>query len=245
MEITQDVTRGKLHSAYAVGAFDKAKEALESNGYRVISLEEQAGLRVQEGSDSSVSRRGNWTREAFIYDSDRGIFLSKKSPIMANAKQATDCHRSRKDFYLTDEQVEESLADSVKRTNTEIPTRRFADEALTNFAFGKNAKEYGEFLKENGIDNIQFYLANSGNTPFARQAWLCGVGEGDRSGIGGNWDLELDDNEARGVRASDEVAKPSGKESRVEAYTSKDIQRALETLKLTGLESQILEALKK
>jgi hypothetical protein len=44
---------------------------------------------------------------------------------------------------------------------------------------------------------------------------------------------------------SDEVAKPSAENSRVEAYTPKEIQKALESLKLAGLESQILEALKK
>ena len=244
MEITQDVTSGKLHSAYAVNTFDKAKEALEAKGYRVISLEENAGLRVQESAGSSISQRGNWTREGFIYVPNKGAFLTKDSPIMAKAKQATDCHRNGNEFYLNDEQVEESLADSVKITNTKIPTKRFADEALTSFAFGKNAKAYGEFLKENGIDNIQVYLANSGNKPFARQAWLYWVGS-DWSSLSGSGILGCGDVGVRGVRASDEVAKPSAKNSRVEAYTPKDIQRALKTLKLTGLESQILEALKK
>ncbi len=165
MEITQDVKKGRLHSAYAIGAFDNAKEALERNGYKVISLEEQAGLRVQEGANSSISRRGNWTREGFIYVQNKGAFLTKDSPIMANATEATNCHRSGKEFYLNDEQVEKSLADSVKIGKTQIPTSRFADEAITNFAFGKNAKAYGEFLKENGIDSIQVYLANSENKP--------------------------------------------------------------------------------
>ena len=245
MEITQDVTSGKLHSAYAVNTFDKAKEALEAKGYRVISLEENAGLRVQESAGSSISQRGNWTREGFIYVPNKGAFLTKDSPIMAKAKQATDCHRNGNEFYLNDEQVEESLADSVKITNTKIPTKRFADEALTSFAFGKNAKAYGEFLKENGIDNIQVYLANSGNKPFARQAWLFWIVSDGRSGLYGYFRGLSYDDEVRGVRASDEVAKPSAKNSRVESYTPKDIQRALKTLKLTGLESQILEALKK
>lgn len=247
MEITQDVKKGRLHSAYAVGAFDNAKEALEAKSYKVISLEEQAGLRVQEGADSSVSQRGNWTKEGFIYVPSKGAFLTKDSPIMANAKDATNCHRNCKEFYLNDEQVEKSLADSVKIGKTEIPTSRFADEAITNFAFGKNAKAYGEFLKENGIDNIQVYLADAQNKPFARQAWLHWVGGVNGSDLSGYYrSLGCDYSEVRGVRsASDEVAKPARENSRVEAYTSKDIQRALKILKLTGLESQILETLKK
>jgi hypothetical protein len=237
MGITQDITKGKLHSAYAVNTFDKAKKALEAKGYRVISLEENAGLRVQEGSDSSIAQRGNWTREGFIYVPNKGAFLTKDSPIMANAKQAIDCHRHNRDFYLTDEQVEKSLADSVLIKETQIPTNRFADEALTSFAFGKNAKVYGEFLKENGIDNIEVYLANSENKPFARQAWLYGVGSGSWSSLFGDRYLDFGGDGVRGVRAS--VAR------KIETYTPEDIQKALKTLKLAGLESQILEALKK
>jgi len=246
MEIIQDVTRGKLHSAYAIRDFDKAKEALESKGYRIISLEEQAGLRVQEGADSGVSQRGNWTKEGFVYVPSKGAFLTMDSPIMANAKEATDCHRNGKDFYLTDEQVEASLEGSIKVINTQISTNRFADEALTSFAFGKNAKAYGEFLKENGINNIQFYLSDYQDKPFARQAWLCRVNSDDESGLDGDLRyLNYDSSEVRGVRVSDEVAKPSAENSRVEAYTPKEIQKALESLKLAGLGSQILEALKK
>ncbi|MEM4259431.1 MAG: hypothetical protein QXS38_01565 [Candidatus Pacearchaeota archaeon] len=243
MEITQDVKKGRLHSAYAIGAFDNAKEALESNGYRVISLEQNAGLRVQEGADSSVSIRGNWTREGFIYVPNKGAFLTKDSPLMENAEWATDCHRNGKEFYLNDEQVEKSLADSVKITETEIPTSRFADEAITNFAFGKNAKAYGEFLKENGIDSMQVYLANFENKPFARQAWLRRI-DGDVSDLIGCGNLSYGDDGVRGVRASAN-SKGASVARKIEAYTPKDIQRALKTLKLAGLESQILEALKK
>ncbi len=207
MRVIKDVARGELHSAYVLGAFDKAKKALEAKGYRITSLEENAGLRVQEGINSSVSQMTNITREAFIYDSARGIFLSKKSPIMANAKQATDRNRKENDFYLTDEQVEESLADSVKITNTEIPTRRFADEALTSFAFGKNAKAYGELLDENEIKSIQVNLATPRNMLFARQAWLCSCRVDDNSAMsrleGYGVGLSYYRNEVRGVRASD------------------------------------------
>ena len=241
--MTQDVKKGKLHSAYAIGAFDKAKQALEADGYRVISLEEQAGLRVQEGSNSSVSQRGNWAKEGFIYVPNKGAFLTKNSPIMVNAEDATECNRNSRDFYLNDKQVEEALADSILIKETQIPTKRFGDEALTNFAFGKNAKAYGEFLKENGTNSIQVYLANAQDKPFARQAWLCRVDCAYRSSLSGSGrNLYFDADEVRGVRAS---AKGASVAQKIEAYTPRDVQRALKTLKLEGLESQILETLKK
>ncbi|HLF53635.1 MAG TPA: hypothetical protein VI544_00480 [Candidatus Nanoarchaeia archaeon] len=247
MKITQDIKKGKLHSAYAVGAFDEAKEALEREGYRVISLEEQAGLRIQEGANSGVSQRGNWTREGFLYVPNKGAFLTKNSPVMANAKRATDCHRKGREFYLTSEQVEISIITSVKVTDTKIPTNRLADEALTQFAFGKNAEAYGEFLKENGIDSIEVYFGSSGNKAFARQVRLCGIDD-DESELEGNGNFCYGISEVRGVRASagskgTSHAQKSAK-SRIKAYTLKDIQRALKTLKLSGLESQILETLK-
>ena len=38
--------KGKLESAYVEAPFDKAKKKLESRGYRIISLEENARLRM-------------------------------------------------------------------------------------------------------------------------------------------------------------------------------------------------------
>lgn len=204
IEIVKDVTKGKLHSAYAIGPFDKAKDALESEGYRVISLEEQAGLRIQEGADSSVSTRANWAREGVIYIPIRGIFLTKNSPIMDNAKGATECNRHEREFYLHKEKVEKALASSVRIDNTEIPTDRFSEEALTNFAFGKNARDYGEFLKENGIDRINVWLANAAINSFARQAWLSRNLNGCRS-------LGYDYSEVRGVREAESVDSDSEK----------------------------------
>jgi hypothetical protein len=169
-KIIQDITEGTFHSAYAEGPFDNVHEALANEGYWTISLEEQAGLRVREGIDSSVSKQVNWVREGIIYVPKKGVFFTKNSPIIANAKKATDCHRNGNNFYLTNGQVEKSLEDSVKIGKTKIPTERFADEELTSFAFGKNAKAYGEFLKENGIDNLRIWLIDMQDKPLATQA---------------------------------------------------------------------------
>jgi len=214
MEITQDVKRGKLHSAYAVGAFDKAKASLQRKGYRIISLEEQAGLRVQEGTGSSVSTKGNWTREGVIYVPDKGTFLTKNSPIMENAREATDCHRVASygksgEFYLNDEQVEKALADSVrlnvKVKDSYIPASDFGNRKETIYAFGKNAKEYGEFLKENGINSMQVYWVNLLDKPFARQVYLGFVRGNHGSELAGGFAL-CDIDVVRGVKARAKVS---------------------------------------
>ncbi|MEM4259226.1 MAG: hypothetical protein QXS38_00475 [Candidatus Pacearchaeota archaeon] len=188
IELIKDVTKGNLHTAYARGTFHYAKQELEKEGYRVISLEELAGLRVGDGLNLSVI--SSWTREGFIYVPD-GVFLTKNSPIIENSEAATKCHGNGDEFYLNDEQVKKALADSVKVTDrnnnyVEIPTKRFAECPITNFAFGKHAKAYGEFLKKHKIYTMPMYLAKFIDKPFARQAWLCriGINESSLDGVG-------------------------------------------------------------
>ena len=96
MTIIQDVKPTGMDSAYVEKPFDEAKKELETNGYRVASLEEVAKLRISQGITSHVTNCGSYVREGFIYVPQRGIFLTKKSPIMTNAKKATNCHRKRK-----------------------------------------------------------------------------------------------------------------------------------------------------
>ena len=249
MGITQDIQRGKLHSAYAAGlAFDKAKLALESEGYRVVSLEEQAGLRVQEGIGSIVSQRGNWVREAFIFVPNKGFFLTKSSPIMANAREATKCNRNHKEFYLNEEQIEKALADSVKAVHARIPTWRFSEEEIISFAFGENAEPYGKFLKDNGIDGVKFYLPDAQDKSFARPAWFYAANRDQKSTIFGERYLNYYQDSVLGVRESANpgdvsVARKTG--ARVETYTSEDIQRALRELGFSGLEKQLFKKLHK
>ncbi|MEK6872635.1 MAG: hypothetical protein AABW90_01320, partial [Nanoarchaeota archaeon] len=121
IKIVKDVTSGELLSAYVEAPFDKGKEALEKEGYEIISLEENARLRMQVGYKSPVTINGNWVREAIIYVPNKGAFLTKRSPIMENAKEATDCHRKGIEYFLTDEQVEKALENAVEIITEVIP----------------------------------------------------------------------------------------------------------------------------
>lgn len=55
-----------------VALFDEGKERLASNGYRIISLQENARLRMQESAGSYVSQNGNCVREGAIYVPGKG-----------------------------------------------------------------------------------------------------------------------------------------------------------------------------
>lgn len=201
--INEDIKPRGIASAYVGAPFDLAKEALESQGYRIISLEENARLRVQEGEDSYVSSNGNWTAEDFGYIPEKGIFLSKYSPICENARKATRHHKRGEEFYLNDQQVEKVLANSVSISVNQkpIPTNRFADDAITVYAFGDFAQKYGDFLKESGISEMPIWLCNSKEKPFARKLWFRRLDC--RSGLLGYWDLG-DDDGVRGVKVNAE-----------------------------------------
>ena len=91
-EIHAKTILGGVEVAVAYGDFDSAKEALESQGYNIISLKENARLRMLAGIDSKISNERNWTRKAFLYVPKKGIFLTTNSPIMQNPIEATQAH---------------------------------------------------------------------------------------------------------------------------------------------------------
>ena len=190
-----DVRPSLIESGYEEKPFDVAKALLEGAGYDIISLKQFADLRIAQGKGSHAADYGDYTREGFLYVPQRGMFLVRNSPIMTNAKEATECHRSRKEFYLTPEQVDEAMGkdgvDSVRfKSSKAIPFRRFGEDERTVFAFEDSAQKYGDFLEEahigTCISEMPIYLAIVENKPFAKQAWLRGLSGGGRSGLGGN-----------------------------------------------------------
>lgn len=208
MEIIDDIKPTEIYSAPAVGPFDIAKRALERKGYEVISLEQSAQLRIQQGPNHNISKNGNWVREGTLYVPGKGKFLTKKSPIMQNPTKATNAHRNREDFYLTNNQVKSALEDSVLLSASEIPTNRFGEDEVTVFAFGKTATQYGDFLRQNGIDSMPIYTANLQDKPFARQMWFRSLGDG--SDLDGDNRYLYYDNRLRGVKFSAEGTRRKG-----------------------------------
>ena len=212
-EINVDIKPTRTTSAYVVAPYDRARQTLTEAGYKEIDLQKNARLRMQQGKDAFVSRNGNWVKEDVIYVPNKGKLLTKVSHISSDPKQATDCHRNGEDFYLTPEQVEESLADSVLLSVKEVPTNRFADCDITVYAFGEDAQKYGEFLRDVGIKAMPIWTTDFQEKPFARKLWFSSF-DG-RSDLGG-CSRDLNYGRARGVYESAEGTAPN-----FEAYTPK------------------------
>src|SRR3989344_597823 len=209
-QLIQDITSGDLLSAYVVASFDEGLKLLQKNNYSLIYLKENAQLRIEQGAEAYVSQYGNWVSEEVSYIPYKGIYLSKAGILNRNVKKATQSHRDGTDFYLTDDQVEEYRSDCVLLSDLSwdfsIPTNRFNEYEITNYAFGEQAEAYGNFLKENGIKEMPIWLTNMQDKPFAKKLRFSSLGF--RSGLnGGSGDLCIYLNRARGVRKNIQESK--------------------------------------
>ena len=240
-KVTNDIRPRGTDSAYVVSPFDVGKKELESEKYRIISLEENAQLRINEGPNAYVSQNGNWTREGVLYMPDKRILLTKNSPIMASSVEATQAHREGRDFYVGDE-LDEALADSIALRGGNIPTKRFGEDARTRFMFGDGAEKYGDFLSEQGITEMPIYIGETGSDPFVRPVGLFSLGC--RSGFGGGNGGLGTANRIRGVR---DVVAISGEAAHAEdilqKYTPADITQALENAGFSGASEEVLKRL--
>ena len=240
MTLVNDIKPTGMDSAYVGGRpFDQAKKTLEGAGYNIITLEQNAGLRVSQGRAAIVSREGNYVAEGGLYLPDNHVLLVRNNPIMQSLEIATNAHRNGKDFYPSPEQIEWALSGEhvdLREGERFIPVNAFTEDERTVFMFGKNTKAYADFLKENNFNEINIYLANSQDSAFVRQGWFYGLGV--RSGVGvGDRGLDVGDR-LRGVRGESTQAEIS-----VRTYTFADISKALRDSNLGGIEAILSENL--
>lgn len=250
-ELKIDVKPTGTESAIVYTPFDEAVQTLGSQGFRLITLAENAALRIQQGADSEVSKTYNRVAESAIYTPGESPILTRNSPILQNPKEATQAHRNGNEFYITDEQIEIAREDSVVLPNktVEIPTNRFGDDKVTVYAFGgeDEARAYGEFLREAGIKEMPVWIAdqdyvNQQDQSFARGLWF-GRLDGWSVLVAGDRDL-VGAVRTRGVKIAGEAARENYSDSQnSELYTSEQIRGALDQMQMSGLETQLLKTL--
>lgn len=200
----------KVDSIYEISPFDQGKKQIEAKGYEIISLEENALLRIKERENAESSVYGNYTREGIVYVPRKGVYLTKNSPIMQNAEEATQCHRKGKEYYLTSKQVKEALRNSVRIENSSIPTDKFKENPITKFAFGRYAEQYGNFLRKAGFNEMPIILAPIQNKPFARQMWFSRITCDCASILYGYLSLNDTGSRVRGIKQSAKQLQTTG-----------------------------------
>jgi len=193
--------------------FNKALESLREQKTKVISSRELAYARIKEGGDSSLCNSGSYTREGFLYLKNEPVLVALNSPLLdlQLAEQAVEANR-KGNYLSTDKKVYEQYKEQAeqdknkilqerkvlifpKRENYEIPTNEFNENELTLFLFKDQAENYGNFLKENEINEMPVWLldknyVNSKEGSILTQLWLLDL-DG-RSGVEGNWGFFCD-----------------------------------------------------
>ncbi|MBI4441702.1 hypothetical protein HY639_06035, partial [Candidatus Woesearchaeota archaeon] len=175
--IKYTIPKGERLTVYEKsGDFDEAYAALQKKGVQLMTAAELAEARIRAGPKHPFSTSGCWVAENYNYLPNGEILIASRdsNPILKQPKQATDAHRSGKEFYLAEaavkelreratEDVEKAFTSGVllvprKNVKAQFPTHAFADEAVTYFLFRQQAKPYGEFLAAQGIVELPPYV---------------------------------------------------------------------------------------
>jgi len=212
-ELRVDVTLPGVQSAYAEAPLEEGKSTLEKAGYEIISGEINAGLRIQKGKKAHISQNGNYIREDLLYVPERfgkraGVWIPKESLVLQYLTEAVNAHRNRREFYVTEEQAEESLKGAVRVPGDSIPVKELVNDEAAARIFGKNTKDYGLFLKDADIDSVIFGYCSLEEIPFANQLWfdgLVGCGRLNRMINLSGWESSLDF--LKGVRGIKRIGK--------------------------------------
>ena len=219
--------------------FDKALQTLEQQGIRTpINARDLAYARIQEGRASPLCNCGSYVREGVLYVPDKTLFIRNSLLLRKKvSEQAVEAHRSGNEFYVDEKFVKQYQEQAEKDKDKEpqkrkvltlnkmktfeISTDKFTDEELTLWLFGDQTEDYGNFLRENKINEMPVYLSGNSDRNFANQLWLSYL-DG-RSYLSGDIGNLYNSDDVRGVLK--ELAKPVASEKIRLPYTQKQVDR--------------------
>jgi len=221
---------------YVEAPFDKALEAIESKGGKIITAKQFADARMQYDTNNSLSTNGSYIKEGnlFVPNNKHKRILLRNSLVLKNPAEATQAHREGKEYAIpgTVDSVLGKLKDGkdylVLDSLDAVPTDRFGEDERMKFLFGESAQDYGLWLKDKGnVSKTGFYnfrddsyIDKQGGL-FAGQLWLHRL-DFNYSYIDG-YLRYLDYNyRVRGVQRIGGADAP--KKSVVETYTPRQIQ---------------------
>jgi hypothetical protein len=233
-----------LTSAVVFGLFGEMVEKFSIRNFKLISLEENAWLRVVKGKYAPESWTGNYVRAGFLHIPNKGVYLVKDSPINDRFANATTANRLGHEFHISFAEAEELAKVSVRIPYNlkEIPVAQLSRNPVSKFAFGNAVKAYANFLRDAGVERFPIWIlprgiVDSQSQPFVRQVILRCMDNW--SGLIGGADLHL----PYGVRFTSSIYRGKTND-RDEVYSADQIIKALEAASLQGLEIPILRALR-
>jgi len=240
--------------------FDEALTQLRIRGVRCpISARDLAYARIQEGRGNSLGNNGSYTKEGFLYLKNNPVLLALNSPLLSQrlAKKAVQANKNGSYFFTENEQAYEKAMAKAEKDKDKKPEKRkvlilpdnksFSISENENFEvlqglLKDQAKDYLDFNKQ----NIPVYLINqgqinSGKGTLLTQLWFGGL---DYRSVLGGLNRNLGYLRVRGVLNSAKGTQSRELAQEVKVYTPTQLKKALIKLKMSGLENQLLDALK-
>jgi len=232
---------------YVEAPFDKALEAIESKGGKIITAKQLADARMQYDADNSLSTNGSYIKEGnlFVPNNKHKRILLRNSLVLKNPTEATEAHRNGKEYAIpgTVDSILGKLKEGkdyiVLDSLDAVPTDRFGEDERMKFLFGESAQDYGLWLKDKGnVSKTGFYnfrddsYIDKQEGLFAGQLWLRGLGDGsDIDGYGRFLDSNCRVCGVQRIGGADAL-----KKSVVETYTPRQVQNIVnKTLQHVGI----------
>ncbi len=190
-KIKIDSRTSGLESGIVCSSFDKALAELKTNGFEVISVPQNAELRIKEGEKAYLSQEGNYVREAGISIPNKGIYLVRNSPLLQFelAKKAVEANISGKEYSIEAslaKEYENKASNSLEAevfhlTNLEpIKANEFEKDKRALWIFQDKAGSYGKFLYDSGVKEMPLWFEdmeyiNSQKNAFTNQLMFRGL----------------------------------------------------------------------
>lgn len=174
IEIIEDVSTEKYKSSYVENySYDKSKQTLEKEGYRILNLNENINLKVYGKplqDDLTLWEQGNWVKPWIIYSRDKGRFIIPDIPKNETNGELIAHYRTYGQYSLDLDQINKSLENHIKLPNNlkSVFTRNLWRSELFRKLIEKEwiekeeVIELGHILKHKGINKFNFKFYSQG-----------------------------------------------------------------------------------
>jgi len=261
-----------LGEIYSVkGSFNEALESLREFGINApTSVRELAYARINS-EELSLRFFGSYTSGGFLYLKNEPVLVALESPLLdlELAKQAVEANK--KGNYFTTNisvykkyrgQAEQDKNKSPQERNVlilpntktfSISTNSFNENELALFLFKNQTENYGNLLRKNKISEIPIWLVDKSYVDSKEESvltllWFSNFDGGSDLGVSGDlycygrvrgmFEKTLEEGRVLEKEYEEKVEK-------IESYTLNQIKYVLGKLKISELEEQILEELRK
>jgi hypothetical protein len=164
-KLTHDLYRREGLICLNKTSLSKGYNEMKKSGGDLLSLEDFATLRVLNGPNSNLCRKGSFVREGIIYFPNKQVFMVRDSSSYILALESRT--------ILTDpDQLGLYFDSNIELTSNEFLLSNFLNSDLGKFMFGEALVDYSNLLSMFGIKSLKIDLARESDKSFITPIYL-------------------------------------------------------------------------